>query len=232
MKSLLARFPYIPRERILALQRYASTLQAPKVHSRRRKPRRRIVAFHPYDLDFLTDDVKLKGNVRIYRHANGRWYVRFKLNGKRFFLSTGERDQTKALLKTSELIKNSERKGKPKTADKAVETFAQLAEVYARYSKANKGSYTVLKERSKMRSLLRAFGQRRLDEITSHDIERYMETRREKVQPATVNHDLALLKHMFHKAVDWEYVDDSPARKVKLLKEPPGRIRYLKRAPA
>src|SRR2546428_537797 len=32
---------------------------------------------------------------------------------------------------------------------------------------------------------------------------------------------------MFTKAVEWGYVKQNPAKPVKLLKEPPGRLRYL-----
>lgn len=45
--------------------------------------------------------------------------------------------------------------------------------------------------------------------------------------PATVNKELTLLKHMFTKAVEWGHVKQHPAKPVRLLKEPPGRLRYL-----
>jgi len=47
---------------------------------------------------------------------------------------------------------------------------------------------------------------------------------------ATINRRMAMLKHLFHKASDWNMVDDDTlriVRKVKPLKEPPGRPRYL-----
>ena len=47
---------------------------------------------------------------------------------------------------------------------------------------------------------------------------------------ATVNRKMALLKHLFHKASDWGWADDETlriVRKVKMLKEPAGRLRYL-----
>jgi len=46
--------------------------------------------------------------------------------------------------------------------------------------------------------------------------------------PATVNRYLAALSHVFTMAVnEWEWMDDNPMRKVKRLKEPRGRVRYL-----
>lgn len=80
-----------------------------------------------------------------------------------------------------------------------------------------------------MRLLLEAFGQCKLIEITSRDIERYMQLRSKDVRPATVNRELALLRHMLNKAIDWGYLQENPAKKVKPFKEPPGRVKYLRK---
>ena len=46
--------------------------------------------------------------------------------------------------------------------------------------------------------------------------------------PATVNRYLAALSHVFTIAVnDWEWLDESPMRRVKKLPEPRGRVRFL-----
>ncbi|NLI98667.1 hypothetical protein GX441_08430 [bacterium] len=42
-----------------------------------------------------------------------------------------------------------------------------------------------------------------------------------------MNREIALLKRMFSRAIDWGYIQKNPASKVKLFKEPHGRIRYL-----
>jgi len=78
-----------------------------------------------------------------------------------------------------------------------------------------------------MKYLLEAFGELKLSSIRANQLEQYKRLRREKVSVASVNRELALLKHMFHKAVDWEYLKTNPAQTVKLFKEPPGRLRYL-----
>jgi len=59
-------------------------------------------------------------------------------------------------------------------------------------------------------------------------IERYKAKRLETVSPASVNRELATLKNMFTMAIKWSYVKTNPAKEVKLLKEPPGRLSYLK----
>ncbi|MEW8506894.1 MAG: site-specific integrase [Candidatus Thiodiazotropha sp.] len=49
-----------------------------------------------------------------------------------------------------------------------------------------------------------------------------------KRSPATVNRYLAALSHAFSIAVnEWEWLEDSPMRKVSKVKEPRGRVRFL-----
>jgi integrase len=53
---------------------------------------------------------------------------------------------------------------------------------------------------------------------------------KEKIKPATVNRDIALLKHMFVKAVEWGMVSENICRgisRVKLLPENNGRLKFL-----
>lgn len=47
------------------------------------------------------------------------------------------------------------------------------------------------------------------------------------VSPSTVNRELATLNHIFNLAIQWEKAKENPVAKVKKLKEPPGKIRYL-----
>jgi hypothetical protein len=66
-----------------------------------------------------------------------------------------------------------------------------------------------------------------LPKLTAALIEKYKVRHRQEVKAGTVNRELALLKHMLRKAVDWGYLKQNPAPSIKLLKEPPGRLRYL-----
>ena len=65
-----------------------------------------------------------------------------------------------------------------------------------------------------------AFADRRLKDITRQHIETYM---RERLQagaaPATVNRDIAVLKHALGKAVEWGLLGTNPAKGIKLFKE-------------
>jgi len=108
-------------------------------------------------------------------------------------------------------------------------TFSKYAELYLEYSRTNKAPATYRRhDRNNMRNLGRAFGKRRLGRITPLMIEAYKAERLTRVSPATVNRELATLRHMFRKAVEWGYVKASPVVGVGGLKEPPGRVRYLR----
>ena len=179
-------------------------------------------------LDIRFREITLTITVNLRRRA-GRWYVRFTLDGRQWERSTGETDRDKALCKISEIVKQAVREiengytGKTKV----VTTLSELAKEYIPYAEANKATSTVQREKFTMRILLSAFRNKKLVEITNQDIEHYMQKRKQEVKPASVNRELALLRHMLNKAVDWGDLETNPARKVKPFKEPPGRIRYL-----
>jgi integrase len=105
-------------------------------------------------------------------------------------------------------------------------TLAQFAKEYLAYADANKSAGAAGRDRMSLKPLLAAFPDY-LPTITPKAIEEYKVQRLQWVKPATVNRELALLKHMFTKAIEWGYVKENPAKAVKLLKEPPGRVRYL-----
>jgi integrase len=62
------------------------------------------------------------------------------------------------------------------------------------------------RELSRLKILVRFFGKRLLSEITPYHVEKYKEKRRKTVTGAGVNRELALLKAMFNKAIQWEFV--------------------------
>jgi integrase len=98
---------------------------------------------------------------------------------------------------------------------------------YLPWAKAHKRSWaddvSVFRARVK-----RTFGTRRLDEIARKDVERWKAMLRNRgLAPATVNLAFGLLRHLFNKAVAWEYVTDNPCRGVKPLRLNNARARFL-----
>lgn len=106
-------------------------------------------------------------------------------------------------------------------------SFKELAKLYLKWAKPQRA----YKDKARrVRQLVMVFGNYPLRGFTTRLIEEYQAQRLEYNKPATANRMLMILKHMFTKAVEWEMVEEETlkrVRKVKLLKEPPGRLRFL-----
>ncbi len=103
--------------------------------------------------------------------------------------------------------------------------FDRLCEIYLEWSRGNKKSWQ--SDQTIINRLTKVFSGKKLGEITVLDVERYKALRIETVSPATTNREVALLKHMFNKAVTWNMSKDNPIMLVKLFRENNARIRYL-----
>ncbi|HEY3356888.1 MAG TPA: site-specific integrase [Polyangia bacterium] len=75
------------------------------------------------------------------------------------------------------------------------------------------------------------FGDVVLDEISAFSVDRFKKVRTdEKVSPASINRAVAMMKHACGLFVSWGWMMKTTAdaiRGVRLMKEPPGRVRYL-----
>lgn len=58
-------------------------------------------------------------------------------------------------------------------------------------------------------------------------IEKFKSIRLQKVKPATVNHEIAFLSHLFIQAVQWSKTPNNPMKQVKLFKEPPEKVVFF-----
>jgi len=110
--------------------------------------------------------------------------------------------------------------------------FDQFVKRYLEYSKGNKRSWT--RDVTSSIALLRFFSGKSLNQITSWAVEGYKSKRQKEIthyrkppSKATINRELACLKHMFTKATDWGVVTSNPVKKVKLFPEKPGKLRIL-----
>jgi integrase len=80
----------------------------------------------------------------------------------------------------------------------------------------------------------RVGGDTRLSKIDIATLEKYQAERlsfpgerKEHVKPATVNREIACLKHLISKAVEWKLLDAIPLKGAKLFKETGRRLRFL-----
>lgn len=156
------------------------------------------------------------------------WYIDYYVKGHRKRKKIGPSKKLALQVEKDVLIKIAKGEYLGIYDDKKV-CFDNFGKQYLDYSKANKAWSTYIKrDCTNINHLTSFFKNKYLSEITPQSIEKYKAKRLEKVAPATVNRELACLKHMFTKANDWELIKTNPVRSVKLLKEPPGRLRYLK----
>jgi len=107
------------------------------------------------------------------------------------------------------------------------EKFDDMAKEYLRYSEVNKKSFE--RDGRSIKKLSTHFEGKRLAEITPKMIEDYKIARSHQVKPATVNRELACLKHLFTIAIKWGKANSNPVKEVKLFREPLGRLRVLSR---
>jgi integrase len=98
-------------------------------------------------------------------------------------------------------------------------TFGEPGTKYMEYAKANKRSW--LRDEQMLESLTNFLGsERQVNEIYPADIEGFKLYRRKEVSGSTVNRELALLKRMLNRAIDWDlYLGSNPVRKVKFFQK-------------
>lgn len=177
-------------------------------------------------LDITSRGNTLTVDVTIYRRKNGRWYIRFWLNGQRRMLSTGEADYDKALLKIKEIV---QRAGNPKASRRKPSiTFSQLAKEFEQYIEKRWMPSTVKNDKSRLNNLRAEFGNKKVSEISEHQLTTYLERRKDKtvvrikdgtryeqkINVCTVNRELTTIKLIFKFAEDKGYIATNPAQKI------------------
>jgi integrase len=71
-------------------------------------------------------------------------------------------------------------------------------------------------------------GSKRLSEISPFDLERYRRVRKKIGRSdATINRELAFLRNLYNKAIDWGKATENPVSKIRFAKEQNERIRFL-----
>lgn len=154
----------------------------------------------------------------------GIWYGVFTINYKQKWIKIGRMSKTAARDVLRKLEEDHDKKRFGIMDEKQI-PFENYSREYLDYSKTNKAQASYVRDKTSMHTLLRFFRSIYLPRLTSRHIEN-MKTKRlaEGVSPRTVNIELRCLTHMLNKAVEWGYIRETPAKKVKLLtyeKKPP-----------
>ena len=104
----------------------------------------------------------------------------------------------------------------------------EFAKEYFAYYQANRRPQSVQRHKTAYRALQPTFGHQRLADISPLAIERYKRQRQGAgVSGVSINRELAFLKHLFSKAVEWGKASDNPVKKVRLYREDNARTRFL-----
>lgn len=168
----------------------------------------------------------------LYRRKDSpTWWISFSVDGKQYRRSaeTEDKELAKRILKSIE-GKIAEGKWFPETKARQAEyAFTELAKKYSAWAEGRQKAYDCWK-RYIIKQLVRRFGSMKLHKFNTHLLEQFQSERIKKGnKPATVNRLLAVISHMFTKAVDWDMMDKvvSASIKVKMLPENNRRLRYL-----
>jgi integrase len=146
------------------------------------------------------------------------WYYDFYYEGKRYKESCGAVNKT--IAKEIETVKKREViQGVYKP--KAVKIlFKDFAPKYLENARLNKKHKSALRNEVSIKMLMPHFGGCSLDKINTFMVEQYKKVRKDEGRaPATINRDIATLRNILNKAVEWKYLKDNPLRGYKLLKE-------------
>ncbi|MBU1008480.1 site-specific integrase [Candidatus Dependentiae bacterium] len=164
-----------------------------------------------------------KYNIEHRRGRKGEgFYLDFQARGRRVRIFGGKTLRAAKLeLGRLRAVKMTE---EPELAGGA--TFEKFAgEFLETYSKVNKRSWR--RDVCSVVSLSSSFGRVLLRELTAQEVERFKAQRSAEVSPASVNRELACLKTLLTKAVEWGKLESNPAAQVKKLREAPPRERIL-----
>jgi integrase len=157
------------------------------------------------------------------------WWMSFSCQGKQIRRSTETADK-KMAQRIFDKIKGEIAEGKWFERLPGEDyTYQEMKDNYLEEYSARKGSSD--RDQVSLKHLLPIFGEKIETQITPREISQYKNLRlKEKAAPATVNRELALMKHAFNMARrEWEWVKENPVSMVSMEREPPPRDRWLTR---
>jgi integrase len=171
-----------------------------------------------------------------------KWYVDLYVDGRRKRKAIGSRKEAENALTA---IKADVLRGEFKFKRENKVHFEAFTKDYLEHCRTNK-KRSVSRDENSIKFLEANFGGMLLSKITPWHIEEYKKKRLEgeiklppepgskkrtdwKVKPATINRELACLKHMFSLAFKWKMADENPVKEVQLFQEQQIEMRILTR---
>ena len=108
--------------------------------------------------------------------------------------------------------------------DKPCRTFGELLDRYMIEVAPTKSDSSYKCNISESKVIRAALGHIPIDDLTTRNIYQYLDAR--KKTPVSANRELALMSHMYKKAIRWGYTEHNPCIRVERYKETP-RDRYI-----
>lgn len=105
--------------------------------------------------------------------------------------------------------------------------FFEIAEDFLEYAKVNKKPSGYQRDLISIQHFKNFFGDIRVSQVTPSLIERYKAERMGKVSNNTVHRELTCLKTMFSKAVQSGKASNNPVKRVRMVPDSVGRLRFL-----
>jgi integrase len=156
------------------------------------------------------------------------WYYDFLYRGERYTGCIGPVSKTvaKEVLAKKKAEAVEDRYELP--SKKPSPRLDEFVHEYLAYYRANRRPSSVRRYECAYRAVQPTFGHLRLSEITPLALERYKRQRKQDgVSEVTINRELAFLKNLFTKAMEWSHATENPVKYVRLYREDNGRVRVL-----
>lgn len=189
--------------------------------------KRFVESIIPHEKDeLLLWDSEIKGfGIRVFPTGRRTYFVQYrnqfgstrrkKIGAHGNITADQAREEAKKLL--GDVAKGKD-PSKDQQNEKTKPTFNKLAEEYMKYSKAEKKPKSY-KEDERMLNciLLKRFGCKKLEEITTYEIQQIHHELRDTLYAA--NRVRSLLNRMFNLAIQWQWTSTNPVIGVKKYKE-------------
>ena len=168
--------------------------------------------------------------ARIYSWAGKKgtyWYLDYTVDGRRVRKRVGRSKKLADLALADVQVKLERRELGFAQTDKKL---AELIEEYLKHIRANGVEVTSALTLAALEKFKGFVEVDRLKNITHLQIEKYKNWRRETLLPSSVNRELAVIKAMFNRGVEWGFLGRSPAIAVKKFKEPKRQAHFFTKA--
>jgi integrase len=164
----------------------------------------------------------------LYQRGNA-WWLHFCYQGERYQESLGRGITRKVAQELAQVRRSAILRGEAGIGKKRKDlTFGKAKGIFLEAAEANNRYQTVRSYRKCLEELEKTIGEKYLSEISSFLIEKHKQRRVAEGAPVAFNRELGTFKTLFNWFIDnGKFEGTNPARKVKKIKESPGRDRFL-----